>query len=341
MNQNANITTMKTDKSIDEQAVHWFTIMNDEALSQQNQQAFSQWYARSSLHRNAFKNIAKVWDKTGFSDDVIEHRTNNKYKPNANQTSPAKYKKMAGVMAIAATILVAIFTLLHTGEQPHFESTEVYAYSTATAEIKNVILPDGSELILGPQSSVSFTESDSIRTANLHHGKAFFDVISMPNKPFTVASGANIIEVTGTEFEVSAYRTMTQVSVVEGSVRVSSKSVNGSSVSLTPGERVSAPLEGGPLSTISMFHNEDALAWMNNKLVFNNTPINEFLYQIQPYVEQKLTLKGENVDAVTINTIVTPSNVHTLLDSLPAAYSLDVVRTHDAITFTYSENTHQ
>ena len=76
----------------------------------------------------------------------------------------------------------------------------------------------------------------------------------------------------------------------------------------------------------------------DNKLIFNNTPITEFLYRIQPYVEQTLSLEGFSSDAVTINTIVTPSNVHTLLDSLPAAYPLEMVRTSSTITFTYSEN---
>ena len=107
---------------------------------------------------------------------------------------------------------------------------------------------------------------------------------------------------------------------------------------LSQGERVSAPLTGGPMTSITTFSDKETLAWMDNKLIFNNTPITEFLYRIQPYVEQTLSLEGFSSDAVTINTIVTPSNVHTLLDSLPAAYPLEMVRTSSTITFTYSEN---
>ena len=86
-------------------------------------------------------------------------------------------------------------------------------------------LPDGSKLTLGPTSSVSYTELDTTRSIELSQGRAFFDVVSMTNKPFIVNSGVNTIEVTGTEFEVDVnnFKKTTRVSVVEGSVKVSGK----------------------------------------------------------------------------------------------------------------------
>ena len=342
MKQNSNVTHLNAEKSINEQAIHWFTLMNDEDLAHQYQEAFTKWYTHSLRHRNAFKAIAKMWDKTGFTDDIIAYEAERNSTLETGKSTQLKYKdlykKVGALVAFAATLVITVITLLNKQDQSFSQPSQVFAYSTTTAQIKNITLPDGSKLTLGPTSSVSYTELDTTRSIELSQGRAFFDVVSMTNKPFIVNSGVNTVEVTGTEFEVDVnnFKKTTRVSVVEGSVKVSGKGE--APVFLSQGERVSAPLTGGPMTSITTFSDKETLAWMDNKLIFNNTPITEFLYRIQPYVEQTLSLEGFSSDAVTINTIVTPSNVHTLLDSLPAAYPLEMVRTSSTITFTYSEN---
>ncbi|QGX62991.1 FecR family protein [Alteromonas mediterranea] len=344
MKQNSNVTHLNVEKSIDEQAIHWFTLMNDEGLAHQNQEAFTKWYTQSVLHRNAFKAIAKMWDKTGFTDDIIAYETEQNSalasdKPRQLEHTKL-FRKVGVLVAFAATLVITVITLLNKQDQSFSQPSQVFAYSTITAEIKRITLPDGSKLTLGPTSSVSYTELDKTRYIELSQGRAFFDVVSIFNKPFIVSSGVNTVEVTGTAFEVDVnnFKKTTRVSVVEGSVKVSGKDADKESVFLSHGQRISAPLTGGPMTAITTFTDKEALAWMDNKLIFNNTPITEFMYRIQPYVEQTISLKGFSSDAVTINTIVTPSNVHTLLDSLPAAYPLEMVRASSTITFTYSEN---
>ena len=72
--QNSNVTHLNAEKSINEQAIHWFTLMNDEDLAHQYQEAFTKWYTHSLRHRNAFKTIAKMWDKTGFTMTLLHMR---------------------------------------------------------------------------------------------------------------------------------------------------------------------------------------------------------------------------------------------------------------------------
>ena len=337
MNEHLNHQRTQREPSINEQAVRWFTVMNNSTVSQEDQENFNQWHTQSPLHRSAFNNIAKVWDKTGFCDEVIAYRTDGEFAKNTASHRQVRKGIFAGVTAIAATALIAFVSILHTSDHTYLEENENYVYSTSIAELKDIDLPDGSELTLGPKSSLSFTQSNELRAVTLHHGRAFFDVRSMQNKPFIVSSGVNTVEVTGTEFEVSTYREVTQVSVVEGSVKVTGSGSHLNTAALTRGERVTAPLTGGKLSAVSTIEDDSAFSWMNNKLVFNDTPIDEFLLAIQPYVENTLILNGDNTETVTINTIVTPSNVHTLLDSLPAAYSLKMEKKHNEIIYTYKE----
>jgi transmembrane sensor len=70
---------------------------------------------------------------------------------------------------------------------------------------KTVILPDGTQVDLGPGSKLVYHDgfSNGIREVKLI-GDAFFDVNSDPDHPFTVKAGLAKIKVTGTQFAVNA-----------------------------------------------------------------------------------------------------------------------------------------
>lgn len=67
-------------------------------------------------------------------------------------------------------------------------------------------LPDSSKVTLYPNSRLSFTSgSDSENRIVFLSGKALFDVVKNPRKPFLVFANETITKVLGTQFEVSAF----------------------------------------------------------------------------------------------------------------------------------------
>ena len=94
------------------------------------------------------------------------------------------------------------------------------------AETRNVILPDGSSVLLNRHSSLSYPKrfkSDN-REVQLT-GEAYFEVSKDQKHPFIVQTEHINVQVLGTHFNVDAYRNSPEVktTLLTGSVAVSNK----------------------------------------------------------------------------------------------------------------------
>lgn len=103
-------------------------------------------------------------------------------------------------------------------QQPQWVSIQ-----TVFGETKTVLLPDESEIILGPNSVLTYDKKMAERAKRevQLEGEAFFKVQSVKEAPFSVQLGGYYVEVLGTSFNVSAYNDNAVVSLVEGSLRLS------------------------------------------------------------------------------------------------------------------------
>lgn len=332
-----NETGNEAGNAVIDQAVHWFTLMNDPALASRYQNEFNVWYAKSETNRKAYKDIVVLWDKSGFTDSAIEYGSA-EVSQQASKTSGKRVKSLfSATLALAASVVIAILLQVSFTDQSSFNPVDPVTYITAVAETKQVTLADGSRLTMGPGSEVTFAHTNQLRSVTLVAGRAFFDVMKNPDSPFVVVNGKNTVEVTGTEFEVSHFQGQTRVSVVEGSVRVSGQDATGYTLNLKAGERVSAAYSGEDVSAITTFNKRDALSWMENKLVFGNTPMDEFFVRIQPYVSDTIVANDERIAQLSINTIVKTDNVESVLESLSAAYPLTIHKSAGRITVTYTQ----
>ena len=77
-----------------------------------------------------------------------------------------------------------------------------------------VKLPDGSQVILQPNSRLSYEESFVGKTREVYlAGEGFFDVKKNPNKPFMVYANGLVTKVLGTSFTIKAFETDKEVVV--------------------------------------------------------------------------------------------------------------------------------
>lgn len=91
---------------------------------------------------------------------------------------------------------------------------------TATAEHRNVDLPDGSFVDLGAASALDVEFSETARQVKLVSGEAFFNVKSGDPRPFTVRAGAATLIATGGAFNVRLGGDAVVVAVENGSIDV-------------------------------------------------------------------------------------------------------------------------
>lgn len=100
-------------------------------------------------------------------------------------------------------VIAFLSTVLYNYSQ---QSADILYVSTAYGEKKEVILADGSTIILNSLSSISYPEDMSGKTRNVTlHGEAYFDVAKNPNKAFIVQAEGVEVKVLGTKFNINAY----------------------------------------------------------------------------------------------------------------------------------------
>lgn len=121
---------------------------------------------------------------------------------------------------------------------------EIQVRNTSDKPYK-MLLDDGTEVVLKPQSSLSYPEhfDEKVRIVHLS-GEAFFNVTKNPARPFMVYTGDLVTRVLGTSFNIKSYNAnkSVEVSVVTGRVSVYEKSKRSSQgrngIILTPNQKI-------------------------------------------------------------------------------------------------------
>lgn len=162
-----------------------------------------------------------------------------KAKKAQQQTPPVAKVRRLPVMRYVATaaailLLVGFFVFNPFGNN-------ISTFETQLAQQENILLPDGSEILLNHQSKVDFNTKkwDENRTVNLE-GEAFFKV--KKGSQFQVVSDNGTVTVLGTSFNIYTRDEIFEVSCHTGKVEVKS---NKQVVQLTPSQKSS--LEAGQL----------------------------------------------------------------------------------------------
>lgn len=167
-------------------------------------------------------------------------------------------------MAACVGFLVAPPVLLRLGAD----------YTTSTAELRKVLLPDGSEATLAPDSALAVSYDGAGRQVRLLAGEAFFDVRPDRARPFRVLAREVETVVVGTRFDVRLSDDGVHVSVERGAVRVGHEELQpGQTVHVTPAGRVSRTGTSPDM----------VAAWRDGQLVAQNVPLRAAVDELRRY----------------------------------------------------------
>ena len=102
-------------------------------------------------------------------------------------------------------------------------SSESMKHHLAQDGVATVDLPDGSRVYLNKGAEITYSEAFKNQRAVELKGEAFFEVMSDPQNPFTVRSGASLVTVLGTSFNIKQLDSSSDVEVYvkTGKVKVS------------------------------------------------------------------------------------------------------------------------
>jgi ferric-dicitrate binding protein FerR (iron transport regulator) len=234
-----------------------------------------------------------------------------------------------GWTAAAAVILIAAGAYLWTslGNQSSIK--------TAYGQVSTQQLPDGSEVILNANSSVSYSEGwEKGKEREVWvKGEAFFKVKKTPNKSrFIVHTNQLDVVVTGTQFNVVSRSQKSSVMLTEGSVIIRTK--DGSETKMVPGEFVE--LSDKQLEKKAV-KEETVLAWKEKKILFNDTPLTEVIAKIKEHYGEEVVIEDEQLARKTVTGMMPNDNLDVLLKSLEATLEATVVRKDGRIMITHPQ----
>lgn len=237
--------------------------------------------------------------------------------PAEQELSGGKVYQFLTTYGIAACVALMIITL-------NWNTIRYESYETGTSENKDILLADGSVVLLKNHSSLlvpRFSFNHLERNVILK-GNAEFDVIHLKgNIPFRVMIGDGyIINVLGTKFSVAAATSDKMVYLIEGKVKLSLPL--GDNVYMAPGNLVEINKKSYKLSRPQIL--PAALQASGKGFLFYNTPLREVAKQFEQVFGVKLVINDPELQNKGISGNYDATTPDELLSALAEIFEIKV-----------------
>lgn len=286
------------------------------SISISEKQALESWLNKSDENRLEYEKIKTIWEKSlpgeiiQMPDIEMEWETlNNKIQLLKTDKKESLIQKVSSFIqsfridalkpAIGlgfAVILLIAGIYFYNLQSPVIQFRIV---STGNMEQKTIKLSDGSTIYLNTSSKVKFPEKFNKEVREVYlKGEAFFSV-SKNKAAFIVKTDNAKTRVLGTKFNVKARDEKTEVFVKEGRVNLSQNIISAKGVDLTRGQFSRIIKKSIPSKPKEV--NVDYLSeWMQGRLVFDQTPLNEIVVELERYYNVKLSIDNKEIEKQTL-----------------------------------------
>lgn len=197
--------------------------------------------------------------------------------------------------------------------------------ATAYGEQFETMLPDSSILHLNANSQLSYYRRNPRKV--WLEGEAFFKVRKLPltNENFQVITQDLAVTVLGTAFNINSRNDQTEVFLEEGKVSLDMATGKRPSLEMKPGDLVAYSLKKDTVVQKQQdVANQEAAAWREGSLIFNNTPLSRALFEIEDIYGIQFVIQTEELLDETITGGVPIRDLEVTLATLRNVYGLQM-----------------
>lgn len=259
-------------------------ILKHEATTQE-QLDFQQMMEKDESIKKKYKSAAYIWENAS-EIDVDTDAAWQRFKSKAiDKKQPVNlifsYRKYAAAASIVLFSLIGL-------SLGYRYLTGTITVQTASNEMKQIQMRDGSEIYLYASSSITYPryiirDKREIKLT----GEAFFEVAPNPEKPFIIEASNSTTEVLGTSFIVKSKSEMDELHVRTGKVKFDTQ--KGSKGVFTAG--MSAVItNSGDLNEV--VQDDNVFAFHQKKLIFTNSKMSYVIQTVSEYFH--VSIKTEN-----------------------------------------------
>lgn len=317
-------------------AAEWIIAREEPDWDAASEAELKAWLAESDMNRVAFLRLEHSWreaDRIGSLGPAMEPET---LRGDHRELARYRGKRWWMPIAVAASLVAAVGVGWH--EYPEWidgPASEVASarFDTKVGGHETIGLADGSKVELNTASVVRTAVNDKGREVWLDQGEAYFEVAHDKNRPFIVHAGNRQVTVLGTKFSIRRDGDKVSVFVREGRVRVDdiedahavrSTTITGGDIALARGSMTLVTAK-------SEERVEDALAWREGMLNFDQERLSDVAAEFNRYNRQQLIVTDPGVAAIRIGGMFPASRPADFIRLLRDAYGLKIEETPEAI----------
>lgn len=252
-------------------AAEWFGLLHGEP-SDAERAAFEVW-RHDPANAHAYARLEETWSQARFLQNSPVGRS--------RDLTRARRKVWVGPgIAAGIAMLFAVGAIgwkIGDGarrEDPsgHIDRSELAAADASGLRFER--LPDGSMVTLDRGARLALDYGGDERRVRLLQGRARFDVIHDPDRPFVVEAGSGTIVDRGTVFDVALRGSTVHVSLIRGRVEVfndnAAPHVAARARVLAPGQELVFDAESMPVPTAAPARLPD---WASDMIAFDAVPL--------------------------------------------------------------------
>lgn len=228
--------------------------------------------------RVLWKEAGEMEIPAGMQHSIRRIQQNVGIQPAAPEKRTQLFIWRAAAVILLAVSAVSIYLAVESNRTPK-DLLECYI---PTAEVRELTLPDGTQVMLNSKSTLLYPEQFAGETRSVYlMGEANFRVKPDKKHPFIVKANDFQVTALGTEFNVNAYpeNSALTATLLEGSVKVEFNNLQ-SNIILKPSEQLSYDKKTRK-PTLNIPEVDDVTAWQRGELVFNNMHLEDIFTSLE------------------------------------------------------------
>ncbi len=320
---------------IEKEALEWFRRRAADCCDEAEHTAFNAWLKQSPVHERLFREIeARAEGDVRFAEQSSEederlfqqrrqalneaYHRDRRLRENMRRLDAIASRERRrfnrllpwALMGMAAAAGMAV---LYVNTRMSVPAPVTQAFATRVGEQRNVVLPDGSVLVLDTDTAAVMGFSATQRRVELTRGQAQFRVVYDPRRPFQVAAAGVAVKALGTKFQVRVEPQTLTVTLVEGKVAVEGSARSLARTVLLPGQRMQVAANGVTVAQVDL---QEVDAWTRGRVHAENWRLADLLTELNRYTVLPLRLAEASVGELRVSGVYRTGDVSLLVRAL-------------------------
>lgn len=300
-------------------AAAWVARLGSDQRTRADDEAFAAWLAADPSHAGQYAEHAELWHGLAALGGDAEARAallGGEVRPLPQRPAISRRAAIAGFGTAAAASLALFAT-------PGLDRVRG-VHRTRRGEQRQVLLADGSRLMLDTDSRIDVDFSEGERRITLEKGRAHFKVAKDAARPFRVFVGGDEVRAIGTAFDVRKDRGTARVTLEEGVVAVyrgAGSSVGGvraPAAVLKPGEQ--AKLVGARPVQVAAIDLGREQAWRFGRMILDNAPLGEAVDDLNRYGGRRVVLADPALTQMKVSGVFHTRDPEAFVEAITAAF---------------------